>query len=137
MDSDLLSRLPIVETPPSLFVRVMRAIERARTRRLYVRFAFASSVLTLCVGFAIVYRSAIQVELTETSFVEFMRLIVSDPDIVLKNAKDLALGVIETLPYATILLALAIVVCLVGIVALADALRHIRRSRLTHHLSLN
>lgn len=133
----VLSRLPPVETPPSLFERVMRAIERVRARRLYARCAFASSALTLSIGYVAVSWSAMLAELSESSFIEFMRLVYSDPDIVLGNVKDLALGVVETLPYVSIVLTLVIAFSLVGIVALADSLRHLRRTRMIHHLTLN
>lgn len=135
MDHNLLSRLPPVGAPPNLFERVMRAIKRARTRRLRVRFALASSGLGISLAYAVVSWSAVWIELRESSSFEFFRLVVSDPDVVLSHMKDLALGVAETLPFAMIILTLVIVFCLIGSVAIADALRHVRRSRPIHHLT--
>ncbi|HWR00020.1 MAG TPA: hypothetical protein VN397_04220 [Candidatus Methylomirabilis sp.] len=139
MDTDhrpLLSRLPFPETPPSLYERVMHAIDRARTSRLRARFALAVSGFVVSIGAAVASWSAVWTELRESSFVDFVRLAASDPDIVFMNAKDLLLGLAETIPLGTVLLVLLVAFCGVGVAAFADAWRDLRRTRFIHYSSI-
>lgn len=129
----LLSRLSEPETPPDLLDRVMGAIRRARVRRLRVRFALFVSGFAASVGYAAVNWPLLWEEIRTSSFVEFLLLAASDPDVVFANGKDFAYGLLEALPLEAMLAAFAGAFFLLAAVVLTDALRHIRRMPHINH----
>lgn len=133
----LLHNLPPIEPPSHLFEQVLNTIESARVRALYGRMAFVFSALALTIGYAWTHLGDLLVEISTSSFVEFLRLSFSDPDIVLANTKDVALGLLESLPTDFLLTLLISSTLAVGLVYLLQMIHSIRRhntSPLTTHL---
>ena len=123
---------PNLEPPADLLDKVVGKIHAARLRQIRVRLALAASALFGSLAYASYQRTVIWTELGQSSFFQFVRLIWSDSDIALANAKDLALGLLETIPVESILLTLVSAFALLVILASASAWRHERHLIPTH-----
>lgn len=132
----LLSHLAPLDPPPYLLGQILHTIESVRMRTLYTRVAL------VVLGFALVTTYIVNdwvnlwAELSTSSFVEFLRLAVSDPDVILTNIKDVLLGLLETLPVDVLLTLLVSSTLAVSLIYLWQIMRDIRRPRpsFTTHL---
>ena len=115
-------------TPADLFDRVMAAIQRARLRQAGSRFAIALVGFLASIGYAILNWSTIAAEIQASPFFGFVRLAISDPDIVFANGKDFLFGLLEALPLGTVLLVLLGIFFFISTAVMTDALRHARRA---------
>ncbi len=128
--------LPPVAPPAGLFDRVMAAISVARLRQLRVRFAVLLTGLAASVAWTFANWQALGLEVRTSSFFETARLAMSDPDVVFSNLKDLALGLLESVPLWGILAVLLVAFFLVGAAAFGEAVRTARRDQhLPHHFA--
>ena len=127
MTTPLLTRLPSIQTPPELHDRVMDAIVAVQIRRVRFRFGSMLAGAVGSIALTVAYHAALWEEITTSSFFSTLRLVASDPDVAFGNAKEFALGLLETLPLGTITLALVGLFCIVGAVGFAQALRKTRR----------
>ena len=121
-----------LEPPQGVFARVMLKIHTARLRRLWLGLAFvATAFMTSCVA-AFLSWQAIVAEVGASPLVGYLKLLVSDPDIVLGNMQDFAYGVFDSLPLQSILVVLLLSVIVVGGIALMQSLQRERRHFLLH-----
>ena len=123
-----------IEPPPGLFLRVMSRVHVARLRRLWLGLVtIGTAFVSACVLTALSWQ-AISAEVMSSTFVGYLRLMLSDPDIVLTNLKDFASGLLESLPLQSILIALLFAVLLVGMATLVQSLRREQRHSLLHRV---
>lgn len=128
----LFSSVARIDIPTTLFERTLAAIQRARELQARNRLWVAIVSCALSLTYAIFNWSAWIEELKASSFVELIRLTISDPDIMLSHLKDVFLGLLETLPLGSMLLGLSILFLIVAVIALAHSWQHLKQSpRLT------
>lgn len=132
MDTVFLPLMPDPELPVGLFERVSGAIQRAQLRRLFGRVVLAVLGFAVSLSYAIFEWTSFWQEASSSSFVEFLRLAVSDPDVVMVHVQDFAIGLLETLPISTIFMVSISAFFCIGAVIAFDALRHARRNPHTH-----
>ena len=125
--ASLFSRLPPVPTVPDLPERILQAVAAAERRRARTTFGIAFAGAFGSVIVAVAYRAAIWTEISSSSFFALLRLVASDPDVAIANVKDVALGLLETLPLGSILVALIAAFCVVGAVGFARTLWKLHR----------
>lgn len=133
----LLRNLSPIDPPSHLLGQILEAVESARIRALYTRTIFVFSGLALTIGYTWTHLGDLLTEISTSSFVEFLRLSLSDPDIVLTNAKDVAIGLLESLPTDFLLMLLVSSTLAVGLIYLLQmihSIRHHNTSPLTTHL---
>ena len=131
-----LSYLAPLDPPPHLLGQILNTIESVRMRTLYTRVAL------VVLGFALVTTYAVNdwvnllAELSTSSFVDFLRLAISDPDVILGNMKDVLLGLLEALPVDALLTLLVSSALAVSLISLVQIMRDLRRHRpsFTTHL---
>lgn len=126
MDSPLLAHLPSITPKPDLLDQVLKAIRQAQVRALRIRVSICLAALLAMIGYATINANSLWSELSSSSFIEFAKLTISDPDIMLLNSKDLLLGLLETVPLTSILISLASALCFFGSISLFQSLRHIK-----------
>ncbi len=119
----LLHALPPIEPPKGLFEQTLQAIQCARQRWLYQRLGLALVGFLGCVGYGLWNFEALRAGMAESTFFVFLRLAISDPDIILPHLTELFLGLIETLPLEALLLGTLSSLCLLGSCYLISSLR--------------
>ena len=118
--------------PQGLFERVMRRIHVARLRQLWFGLgSIAAAFVSSCVLTVISWR-AVSAEVMSSSLVGYLRLMVSDPDIMLANLKDFVYGILESLPLQSIILVVLFAFLVVGAATLVQSLRRERQHFLLH-----
>ncbi len=132
----LLAHLAPLDPPPHLFNQILNTIASGRMRRLYTRMACVVSGFILVALYAASDWVNLWAELSTSSFMEFLRLTVSDPDVILTNIKDVLLGLLEALPVDVLLTLLVSSTLAVSLIYLWQIMRDIRRPRpsFTTHL---
>lgn len=128
----LFSSAAHIDIPPTILERTLAAIRRARERQARNRVWLALVSCALSLMYAIFNWSAWIEELKTSSFIELIRLTISDPDIMLSHLKDVCLGLLEALPLGSILLGLVILFLVVATIALANSWQNLKQNpRLT------
>jgi len=116
----------------------MDAILAVQIRRVRFRFGSMLAGAVGSIALMVAYHTALWDELSTSSFFAMLRLVASDPDVAFGNAKEFALGLLETLPLGAITLALVGLFCVVGAIGFAQALRKTHRHSLIRQpISLN
>lgn len=129
-----LSKLPPTVTPSGLLEKVMGKIHAVRMKQLRVRLSIAVLGAVGTFYYAAYSWSAIWREIQQSSFIEFLRLATSDSDIALANAKELGLGLLESIPLETVIVTLVCAFALLVMAALVSSIRHERRFSFIHRL---
>lgn len=119
----LLSRVSDPDCPSDLTKRVLAAVHLSRIREIWRRFFSFLIGLIASIAVVVVNWPLLREEWAASSFGAFLRLAISDPDIIFANAKDYSLGLLESLPAEAIALFVVCVFCLVGVVSLIGSLR--------------
>lgn len=122
-----------IEPPASLLERVLDAVMRARIRMLRFRFV---SVLIGAIGTILLIGLNVSWLVSEaqgSSFVGFLRLIVSDPDVVFAHATDFGWSLLESLPVATVVVTLTGIFFLLAAFGFGQAFLRARRNVALHH----
>ncbi len=132
MNPPLLTYLPPVTPTPGLLNQVLEAIRRAQIRSLRIRAGLCITAFLSVTGYAATNANSLWNELTRSSFMEFAKLTISDPDIMLMNGKGLLLGMLETIPLTNILISLTTALCFFGSISLFQSLRHIKHASNNH-----
>jgi hypothetical protein len=132
----LFERVPEPAVPTGLLERVLLAIQQAQIRRIQQRIILAFAGIVASVGYALYYGNLLWNEWRASSFINLLRLAISDPDIVFGSSQEFMLGLIESLPAATIFFVLLAGFLLMGVSVLVIHLLQIRRAALTQHRSL-
>lgn len=125
--------LPEDAAPKDLSDRVLDTLWHTRFRRIRGWMVFAFLALVAIIVYAITQWTLVWYEVAGSSFVEFLRLAVSDPDIIFANTKEYIFGLLEALPLGTLLIVFSSAFCLLGLAVLLSALRHLRRAPHPHH----
>lgn len=116
--------LPEVETPPALLPRVLARVQEVRLRRLRVQLWGAISGFVVTVAFTIWNWSVFRAELGgSSSFWGLVRLLKTDPDVVMASAREFTLGLLESLPIESLVVSLLFLVLSVSLYAIIHALR--------------
>jgi len=119
--------LPDVGVPPELQTKILTAITAARIRRLRNEFVATGFAFGIVIAAATASISRLVVEIRSSSIVGYLRLLISDSDIVFGNFREYLYGILESLPVGSIVFALTSVLLLLGAVAFLQALMHARR----------
>jgi hypothetical protein len=126
-------RLPIIEPPAGLLEKILGKIHAAQLRQLRVRLGLALTGVCASLFYIVANWSAIWFEFRQSSFVEYLRLLISDSDIALANAKEFVLGLLESIPAASIVSGSIFIFCAVSLIGLLLASRQERRQPLIRH----
>lgn len=127
--------LPDIEPPSSLLDRVVQAVNRLRIRALRIRFTTMLIGLVLSLIGVILYANWFLSEIRESSFWGFLRLGLSDPDIVLTHFSDLAWGLLESIPAISVMVVLISIFFIVAAIGFGQSLRRIRKKTVIHQLT--
>jgi hypothetical protein len=119
--------LPDIGVPPELSARIFFAVSAAKIRRIRNEFAAAVTAFAAFVGVVIASLSFFAEEIRTSSFASYLRLLISDSDVVLAHLNDYVLGAFERLPIGLILVVLVSSFFLLGIVGFGQAFIHARR----------
>lgn len=119
--------LPKVEIPPKLLEKTLERIEKVRARRLLWQCISAATAFISCLGMMIISFGDLMAELQTSSFFVFLRLAISDPDVIVQNAQNVGTALLETFPVNTWLIALLALTFLALALSLMQTLRHHRR----------
>lgn len=122
-----------LEPPAGLVEKVLGKIHAAQLRQLRVRLGLALAGVCASLFYIVANWSAIWFEFRHSSFVEYLRLLISDSDIALANAKEFALGLLESIPAASIVSATILAFCTISLIGLLLALRQERREPFIRH----
>lgn len=131
-----LGHLSEIQPPNSLLPRILTRLQELRLRRL--RMQLGGSVLGFLVTtvFTIWNWPVFGNELGGTSpFWGMIRLVKTDPDIVLASAREFASGLLESLPIESIVVGLVFLFLGLSLFMLLQALHAQRIQSLRHHLS--
>lgn len=102
----LLTHLPIITTPPELYDRILSTVSRAKLRKLrFQAWLLCSSALVTLVYTLSFWGDWVN-EFQSSEFVDFFKLLWSDPDIVFASIGTFTIGVLESIPLATSILIL-------------------------------
>lgn len=129
----LSSHLPPADPPSDFAVRALLGLRRFRIRRLHRLLALALVGVAVGVVYAAVSWHELREEVVSSSLVPMVHLAVSDPDVVADAAGDYVLGVLENLPFAAMITALAFVFLVVGVAAALLKIRVMRRPPFSYH----
>jgi hypothetical protein len=122
-----------IAAPAKLLETILEKIHAARLRQLRARLTFAVFGVLSSVAFALSSRSSIWLELQQSSFIGFLRLAISDSDIAMANAKELGLGLLESIPLETVIVTLVCTFASLLAAAFFFSMRHERHASLIHH----
>ncbi|MBU1907519.1 hypothetical protein KKF59_00095 [Patescibacteria group bacterium] len=125
----IFKHLPPLEPPPDLLQKVLARIHTVRMRRLYAQLSAAAAGTILSLSYIAFSWSAFASQIQESSFLAMLKLLWSDPDIVFSNLTNIVLGLLESIPLDSVILAL--IVCFFGIAILWIAAHETRRSFFT------
>jgi hypothetical protein len=125
--STTIGRLPDVATPPDLSARIFFAVSTAKIRRVRNELAATIAVFAGFVGIAIASVSFIAEETRSSSFGSYLRLTISDSDVVFSHLNEYVIGIFERLPVGLILSALVAAFLLLGIIGFGQAFIRERR----------
>jgi drug/metabolite transporter (DMT)-like permease len=109
--------LSVPHPPIELQAKILLAIQRSTMRRIWVEFLSALTASFGLVGYLALSRAHLQEELQTSSFFSFVRLAISDPDIVFANFTESFFGIVESIPFEAVLLCLVLglfLTCTVG-----------------------
>lgn len=124
----IFKHLPPLEPPSDLLHKILAHIHAIRMRRLYAQFSAAIAGTIFSLAYIFMCWPVLASQIKESSFWAMLKLFWSDPDIAFSNLTNIALGLLESIPLDSIILAL--IVCFFGIAVLwiTSAMR-----RETHH----
>ena len=118
----LMSHLSEPQVPQGLLSRILQAIDNARIRRLRFGLVSLSGAALTSIGLIVWSRAALLTEVGTSSFGEFVRLALTDPDIVFQNLGSYLNGLLENLPLESLLLGLTAVFMLGAVIRISQAL---------------
>lgn len=119
--------LPAVSIPAELPLRVLQVIHRAHMRRLRLQFVLMCFGFGMSGSYLVANWSVLLEEWQASSFLDYVSLFVSDPDIVFSNVSDSIVGLFEALPATFLVVSLVSAAFLFGAFLFGVTLRHIRR----------
>ncbi len=125
--------LPAIPLPEHLAEGVFAAVLEAKIRRLRARLILAGTALVAVLAFAVSAVSSFIEEVKTSSFIDYLRLLVTDSGFVLSHLKEYAQGILEVIPVESILFILLAGLLLLGTIGFAQALYH---SSHRHHTPL-
>jgi len=128
----LKEHLAIPEAPAHLAHAITTRIEQVALRRIWMEVSLAALGALGVLSYVYASSSLLQQEIQESSFIQFTRLFVSDPDIFLSNIQESVWSFVETIPMQSILLGLGLSLCAVCFVGFVLRLRQVR-----HQFSLH
>ncbi len=131
----LLSHLPQTEPPSDLLQKIMLRIHTAKMRRIYAQLSAAAAGTVLSVVYITSSWSVFATQIRESSFWAMLKLLWSDPDIAFSNISNLALGLSESIPLDSVLLALILCFSIFAFLWITSALRHETRRSLFNQLT--
>lgn len=130
MSPYLLSSLPQKPLPPKLASQVIERINQTRLRALRLRAAFSLTSLLVVGGYMLTSWTQLIIDVRTSSFFEFLRLGISDPDLVIRSSQDFSLGLLESLPLEPMLISLLLGFSAIGAINVLQALRRSTKSPL-------
>jgi len=135
----LLHNLPLKQAPAGLSAKIQSAIQKeVQLRSLRRRaVAFGTGFVTLA-SFMVVYWNMFLGEISGSSFMAYLKVILSDYDVALVYWKEMALSLLESLPVVN-LIALSLLIFF-GLSLLSKLLQiRSQKTHLTHphHLMLS
>jgi hypothetical protein len=119
--------LPVVSMPAELPLRVLRVIHRAQMRRLRAQFVLMCFGFGMSGTYLVANWSVLLEEWQASSFLDYVSLFISDPDIVFSNVADSIIGLLEALPATLLVVSLVSVAFLFGAFLFGVSIRHFRR----------
>lgn len=128
----LFKRVPSVTPPAGLLDRVLASVLAARLRRVRERLALAMAGVAATVGYAVWNLASIRNEVMQSPFVDFVRLSLSDRDVMFAHLGDAVTGLIEAAPIMTILVVLSVAFCVLAAFALLQSFTRMRRDAVIH-----
>lgn len=120
------------DPPPHLEAAIQARIEQAAMRRIWTEVGIAFTATSSLISYVFFSWSTIWLDLQESSFLQIIRFLISDPDIAFSNLQETGWSVLEAAPIQSILLGLGIILCLICTLGFSLRLREVR-----HELSLN
>jgi hypothetical protein len=124
--------LPEIPLPDGLADGVFAAILASKMKRLRMQLLATGVAFVAVVSFTISAISSLVAELRVSSSVAYFRLLWSDSDIVLQNAKAYLTGALEVIPVSSIILSLGTVLLLLALIAYGQAFLHSRQQAHRH-----
>ncbi len=100
--------------PLTLYEQIRVEIEKLEQRITLVRRFSFFSIATLFISACIPTYNYLAVQITESSFISYASLLVSDVDIPILHSKEFLLSLIESLPLSSITLVLVLIFMLLG-----------------------
>lgn len=120
----LLAALPVTKPPKDLFVRIHDALEYRLNLRVAKRRMVGLVVgLVSLTGGIFVYWNVLMGELAQSSFVSYLRVIVTDSDVVAKHWQEMGMSLLESLPMANIMVWLSMAFLLCGLLYVIKQIR--------------
>ncbi|MBP9762442.1 hypothetical protein KBD34_02385 [Patescibacteria group bacterium] len=131
----LKERLSLPHPPAHLQNKILLTIERSAMRQIWIEFLAALTVSLSLIGYLTLSWSQLREELQTSSFFSFVRLAISDPDIVLVNFRESFFGIVESIPFEAVILSLVLGLFLTCTIGFFLRLREVR-AHLTPRLML-
>lgn len=120
--------------PDDLQARIMARIQRSIVRRVWTEIVLSLTATVGLLSYLFFSRSTLWLEIEESSFLQLVRLAISDPDIVFSNAQEAGWSLIESIPLESVLFSLIFVLfasCCLGFFLRLREIRHHHSFRLT------
>ncbi len=125
--TEVLAGMTRPEVPIGLEDRILARVRTAVRRGLIIRLASALAGCTAGLAYLALESRALLAAIQQSAAVGILRLAFSDPDIVLGNLQDAALGLVENIPFGAIAFFCALAFAAVCAVELGLALFRQRR----------
>lgn len=122
------------DAPDRLQALIIARIERATLRRVWTQMSLALVASLSILSYVFFSRTAVWLEIQESSILQLGRLFLSDPDILFSNVQDTFWTVVEAIPAQSVLLGLGVLLCITAVIGFSLRLREVRHS-LSPHLT--
>lgn len=124
----LKEQLALPDAPVHLEALIKARIERATMQRIWTEVGIAFTVTFALVSYILFSWSTVWLEIQESSFLQLVRLSISDPDILLSHFQETGWSFIEAIPVQSVLLVLGTALCLTVAIGLGLRAREVRQN---------
>lgn len=118
--------------PDDLHARLMARIQRWMLRRLWIKTSLTLTATVGIVGYIFVSRAAIRLELEGSSFLQLVRLAISDPDIIFSNTREAGWSLMESIPFQSVVFTLVVALFCTSLLKHVLHLREARQEQRLH-----
>lgn len=124
------SSLTPITVPDGLLERVLQFVDKEVLRRLRIQAGIASALLVSSVTYTSLFWNDWMAYVQESAFADYVRIALSDPDIVFESIGLFLSGVLESLPISALLLGFLNTLLLVSIIGFLHRLHLLQRLQL-------